>query len=89
MVVELLVANGGFHQALHQSGQAAPDNCILCLFVKGHVDLSQTMPVLAPPVLVTFDLPPQMQSIPLVDFSYLASPSRAPPVPASFPAAVA
>ena len=85
----LLAADGGFHQALHQSGKATPDNCVLCLFVKGHIDLSQSVAVLAAPVRVSFEPPPVMESIALVDFSYLASPSRAPPALASLPAVVA
>jgi Protein of unknown function (DUF2946) len=79
LLLELVAANGEFHQALHQSGQAAPDRCVLCLFVKGHVGLAQAAPVVTVSVQTAFEPPPRLESIPVVDFTYLASPSRAPP----------
>jgi len=79
LLLGLLAVNNGFHQALHHSGKAAPDNCVLCLFAKGQVDLPQSVAIVPASVQSSFDLPPRMESIASVDFTYLASPSRAPP----------
>ena len=89
LLFELLAANGGFHQALHHGGKAASDSCFLCLFVKGHVDLPQSVPVVTASVRSSFDPAPRMESIAMMDFTYLASPSRAPPALASLLSVVA
>ena|SRR5208282_2558348 len=89
LLLGLLAVNNGFHQALHHSGKAAPDNCVLCLFAKGQVDLPQSVPVVPASFQSSFDLPPRMESIASVDFTYLASPSRAPPVFVSLRSVVA
>ncbi len=79
LLLTVLAANGKFHQALHLKGKSASDNCVLCLFAKGQVDLPQSIaeaPATVAP-LVTMRL--RLESIVLVDFTYLSSPSRAPP----------
>jgi len=89
LLLGLLAVNGEFHEALHQTGKAASDNCVLCLFAKGQVDLPQSVPVVSAPVQPSSDLPTLRESIALVDFTYLASPSRAPPAFASLLSVVA
>ncbi len=79
LLLGLLAANGGFHEALHHDGKAASDNCVLCLFAKGQVDAPQSVPVVAASVESSFDLPPRIEAGVLADFTYLTSPSRAPP----------
>ena len=83
LLCELLAANSGFHQALHRSGKAASDSCVLCLFAKGQVDLPQSVLTVPESVRSSFDLTPRMESVALPDFTYLVSPSRAPPAFAS------
>ena len=89
LLFTLLSANGGFHDALHHTGKAAANSCVLCLFAKGQVDQPQTAPVLAGFVPAGFILTLRAESTVLVDFSYLSSPSRAPPALAPFSLAVA
>lgn len=89
LLLGLLAANSGFHQTLHHSGKAAADSCVLCLFAKGQVGLPQSAPVITTSVRSSFDLPPRMESIAMVDFTYLTSPSRAPPALASLLSVVA
>jgi hypothetical protein len=89
LLCELLATNGQFHQALHHGGKAVSNSCILCLFANGHVDLPPLMPVVTAHVLSSFDSALRMETIVLVDFSYLSSPSRAPPALASLPSVVA
>jgi len=86
---ELVASNGQFHQALHHNGQSASNGCVLCLFANGHVDLPPLMPVFTAPALSSFDSALRVETTVLVDFSYLGSPSRAPPALASFPSVVA
>jgi hypothetical protein len=89
LILELLAANGGLHQALHHSGKAPSDSCALCLIAKGQVDSPQPTPISTEPVQFSFHPTPQIESITLVDFSYFTPPGRAPPAPASFLPAVA
>jgi hypothetical protein len=79
LLFELVAANGELHQALHHGGKAASDSCVLCLFAKGHVDSPEAAPVVTVSIRSSFDAAPRMESIAMVDFTYLASPSRAPP----------
>lgn len=79
LLCELLAANGQFHQAMH-GGKASSNSCLLCLFAKGHVDSPRSVPFVTAPVQSTFESLPPMESIAVVDFTYLSSPSRAPPV---------
>jgi hypothetical protein len=83
LLLGIVAANGAFHQSLHQNGQASSGSCVLCLFVKGQVDLAQTLPSVPGWVSSSFESPPPLESIALVDFSYLVFPSRAPPALAS------
>jgi hypothetical protein len=89
LLLGLLAVNNGFHKALHHSGKAAPDKCVLCLLAKGQVDSLQSVAVVPAPVQPSFDLPPPMESIVLADFMYLASLSRAPPAFVSLRSVVA
>jgi hypothetical protein len=79
LFVEILGANGGFHQSLHANGKAAPSSCLLCLFAKAQVDLPQSAPVITAVIQSSFETAPLGESIVLVDFTYLAAPCRAPP----------
>ena len=79
MLFELLAANNVFHQALHHGGKAAANTCVLCLFAKGQVDSSEPGPVSVQPFLIPLNPEPPMESIVVADFTYLSSPSRAPP----------
>lgn len=83
LVLELLASDQGFHQAFHHNGKPASNNCVLCLFAEGQVELPQSSPVTTTFVRAYFDPAPKTESITLVGFTYLASPSRAPPAPAS------
>lgn len=89
LLLELLAGNNEFHNALHHNGNAASNNCVLCLFAKGHVDSPEPTPVLTPLVQPSFEPTPRQESIAFVDFTYLASPSRAPPASSSFLSVVA
>jgi len=89
LILELLAANGGFHQALHHSGQVPSDSCALCLIAKGQVDSPEPAPISTEPVQFSFNPTPQIESIVLVGFSYFTPPGRAPPAPASSLSAVA
>jgi hypothetical protein len=84
-----LLANSEFHQALHHSGNAASDQCALCLFANAHVDSPQSEPDAITTVQPLFDSQPRVESICVVDFTYLAAPSRAPPTLAGLHPAVA
>jgi hypothetical protein len=83
LLFSLLATDEEFHQALHGSGKGASNGCLLCVFAKGHADLPQSAPVFTAAVLSAFNAALLMESIALVDFTYLASPSRAPPALAS------
>ncbi len=89
VLLVFLAANSGLHQALHHSGNAAPDSCVLCLLAKGQVDLPDTTTAPNDSVRSVFDLAPRVESIVLVDFTYLTAPSRAPPALSSLLPAVA
>jgi hypothetical protein len=79
LVFEVLAANGEFHQSLHQGGKAASSNCFLCLLAKGQVDSPPSVSVVTARVWSIFQTAPQMESVALLDFTFLASSSRAPP----------
>lgn len=83
LIFDLLAANSGFHQALHQQDKAGSTNCVLCLLAKGQVDLPQSVPAAASPVWSSFALVPLAEPTAMVDFTYLIAPSRAPPAFAS------
>jgi hypothetical protein len=89
LLCELLATNGQIHGALHHNGKTASNTCVLCLFVKGMVDLPESEPVVNGPALIWFESMPRVESIFLADFSFLTSPSRAPPAVASFQPVVA
>jgi len=89
LLFSLLATNSGFHEALHHGDKAASNNCVLCLFAKGQVDQPLATPVVAAFAPAIFLSAPQVESVVLVDFSYLSSPSRAPPALASLLLAVA
>lgn len=76
----LLATNGEFHSSLHHSGSAASGSCLLCLFVKGHVSFPETAAVTTTVFRKPFVSAPSVESVVLEGFTYLASPSRAPPV---------
>ena len=84
LILELLAANGGFHQALHHTGNAPPDSCALCLIAKGQVGSPEPALISTQPIQFSFHSTPQIESIVLMDFSYLTPPGRAPPALASF-----
>ncbi len=88
LLLELLAANGGFHEALHSGGKAVPGSCVLCLFAAGQAESPGMAPAAASPAASVLAAPVR-ESIAAVDITYLASPSRAPPVPALSPAVVA
>jgi hypothetical protein len=75
----LLAASDGFHQAQHRDGKATSANCVLCLLANGHLDAPEAAPSITPALRPLIDSAPRCESIALVDFSYLTSPSRAPP----------
>ncbi|SPE54278.1 exported hypothetical protein [Verrucomicrobia bacterium] len=79
LLLALLAANGSFHQALHH-GKAASGNCVLCLFIKGHVDSPQSASLCRVSARCSLDPAPRMNFVAAVDFRYLVSPSRAPPL---------
>ncbi len=85
LVFELLAANSGLHQVLHQEGKPASDGCVLCLFAKGQVDLPEPVPVAVVILRCVFPQVLARESHAVVDFAYLVSPSRAPPAPALLP----
>lgn len=89
LVLELLAADGSFHQSLHQNGEAAAHSCVLCLFAQGQVDASEPLPVITPIIRPWCEPAPRVDSTVLVDFTYLSAPSRAPPALPSFLFAVA
>lgn len=88
LILGLLAANTGFHQALHHGGKAT-DTCVLCLFANGHVDLPDTGPMVTTSIRSSFTWAPQLESVALADFTYLSSRSRAPPALASILSVVA
>ena len=79
LVFELLAANTEFHRALHKSGTASADTCVLCQFANGQVDSPPPALTLASPVRLVTELEPRVDFCSLSDFEYLSSPSRAPP----------
>jgi len=79
LLLQLLTASSDFHQAQHRDGKATSATCILCLLANGHVDLPEAAQSLTPDARPVMDSEPRHESIALVDFSYLSSPSRAPP----------
>ncbi len=89
LVLELLAADGRFHQALHQNGKADANSCVLCLFAKGVVDLPPCAVAVSPAVPPPFEVAPRINSAVVLDFRYLVSPSRAPPASFSLSAVVA
>ena len=89
LFIEILGANGGFHQSLHPNGTAASSSCLLCLFAKGQVDLPQSAPVATTYTQSLFETAPLRDSIALLEFTYLAAPCRAPPALALLLTAVA
>ena len=76
----LLAANGALHRTLHQGGTADSGSCVLCLFAHGHADSPEAVLVTSAFVPTASDLPVPAVSAVKVDFTYLLSPSRAPPV---------
>jgi hypothetical protein len=74
---------------MHHGGTADSNSCVLCLFANGHVDLPQTVPAVTAPVRWVLEAAPPARAIVTVDFTYLVSPSRAPPAPAFVPSVVA
>lgn len=89
LLFELLAANGAFHQALHHSGRTAATTCVLCLFAKGQLDSSEPGPISTEPFLIPLCPEPTVETIVVTDFTYLSSPSRAPPVFSSLLSVVA
>jgi hypothetical protein len=89
LLLEALAASGQFHQSLHHEGKAASNTCILCLFAKGQVDTADTAPVFTAPFRLSPKRAPLVDPVPFVDFRYLSSPSRAPPVSSLFLSVVA
>jgi hypothetical protein len=79
LLLQLLTANSDFHQAQHRDGKAASPTCVLCLLANGHVDMPEAAPSITPAVPPLLDSTLRHESTVLVDFSYLAFPSRAPP----------
>ena len=79
LLIEILGGSGRFHQALHSNGKAPSSSCLLCLFAKGQVDLAQPAMVGTASVKTPFHIRLLRESIALMDFTYLAAPSRAPP----------
>ncbi len=82
VLLELLAADGAFHNALHHDGQAS-NQCVLCLFAKGQMDSPDTAPVFTEFVRVSFQSAPQVTFHAPADVTYLISLGRAPP--ACFP----
>lgn len=80
LIFELLATSGRFHQALHCSGTQASNTCVICLFAKGHLDAPPAPPIASPPVQISFESAPRIESIILVDSRYALSPPRGPPV---------
>jgi hypothetical protein len=83
LLCEFLATSDQVHGAFHHNGNTTSNSCALCLFVKGLVDVPQPAPFATQPILSSFDLVSHFESIALVDFTYLVSPSRAPPASAS------
>ena len=79
LVFELLAANTEFHRALHKSGTASTDTCVLCQFANGQVDSPPPILTLASPVRLVTELAPRVDCSVRSNFDYLSSPSRAPP----------
>jgi hypothetical protein len=79
LLLQLLTASGDFHQTQHRDGKATSPTCVLCLLANGHVDLPEVAPSITPAVRPLLDSAPRYESVAMADFSYLASPSRAPP----------
>jgi hypothetical protein len=79
LLFEVLAANGEFHRSFHNEGKAASNACLLCLFAKGQVDSCDIGPILAAPVRISLTRVLLTEPALFVDFSYLSSPSRAPP----------
>lgn len=79
----LLAASDQLHRTFHHNGNDAANPCLVCLLIKGQVKSSDPVPVVAACVTVLFQAAPQAQTAVSPDFTYLASPSRAPPAPAS------
>lgn len=71
-------ADGPLHRALHKQGQDG-STCAICLFVKGMVDLPDSLlPVVLVFACLFFLLPALKASIPL-STEFLLPPERAPP----------
>ncbi|HVV02473.1 MAG TPA: hypothetical protein VHH88_13985 [Verrucomicrobiae bacterium] len=78
--LQLLAVDGEFHRSLHHEGKAKTTSCVLCLFVHGQVHLADAAPIAPAPVHSPFALTLRTESVAMPDTSYLAFPSRAPPV---------
>jgi hypothetical protein len=79
LVLGFLAADNDFHQSLH-SGKAASGTCVLCLFAKSQVHSSDLAPEAGRFVQCPFGALPRVESVVFLEFTYLASPGRAPPV---------
>jgi hypothetical protein len=88
LLLEVLAADGGFHQALHSGGKAVPGGCVLCLLAAGQAEAPGFAPAVASPVWSSLAVCVRAPVVG-VDVTYLASPSRAPPVFSLLPAVVA
>ncbi|HEV2209515.1 MAG TPA: hypothetical protein VG167_12120 [Verrucomicrobiae bacterium] len=79
LVLGFLAADNDFHQSLHHSGKAASGTCVLCLFAKSQVHSPGLAPVAGRFVQCPFGALPRVESVVFLEFTYLASPGRAPP----------
>ena len=79
----LLAASEQLHRAFHPNGKDGANPCLACLLIKGQVKSADPVAVVAAAVIVLFQAAPKAQTAVLPDFTYLASPSRAPPALAS------
>jgi hypothetical protein len=78
-LVEMLCVDGEFHRSLHHSSTGGTSSCVLCLFVHGQVNLSDTTPIAPGAIHFPFQAAPRIESVAMPDLSYLASLGRAPP----------
>src|SRR5581483_1226387 len=59
LVFTWLATSGRFHQAFHCGGTPTSSTCILCLFVKGHLDAAPSVPFTAPALQPAADPAPR------------------------------